>query len=123
MSRFDDQFADDSGISCFFTLGSITLPNKKIKSINYHIWCVGRLINILLIFCCDIYMDRNIQYHENRTFLFCLSIHIPGISTWTQFKDYRQIVFLNVFGNAIGCSVLLCSAIYAVNSLPTSVVI
>ena len=27
-----------------FTLGSITLPNKKIKSNNYQLLCVGRLI-------------------------------------------------------------------------------
>ena len=31
VSSFDDQLADDSELSCF-TLGSITLPDKKIKS-------------------------------------------------------------------------------------------
>ena len=32
------------------TLGLITLKVKKIKSNHYHILCVGRLINILLLF-------------------------------------------------------------------------
>ena len=35
-------------------LGSITPQDKKIKSNNYHLLCVGRLINILILFCCDI---------------------------------------------------------------------
>ena len=47
MSCFDGQHADDSGMSCF-TLGEITLPDKMIKSNNYHFLCVGRLINILV---------------------------------------------------------------------------
>ena len=47
MSRFDGQLADDGGMSCF-TLGQITLPDKKIKSYNYQFLCVGRLINILV---------------------------------------------------------------------------
>ena len=33
-----------------FTLGSITLPDKKIKFNNYQILCVGRLINVLVYF-------------------------------------------------------------------------
>ena len=33
-----------------FTLGSITLPDKKITSINYQLLSVGRLINILVYF-------------------------------------------------------------------------
>ena len=37
-----------------FTLGSITLSGKKIKSNNYQVLCVGRLINIFANFCCDI---------------------------------------------------------------------
>ena len=36
--------------SAVFTLGSITLPDKKIKSNNYQVLCVGRLINILVYF-------------------------------------------------------------------------
>ena len=40
MSHFDDQLADDSG-KAVFTLGSITLPDKKIKSNNYQ-FCVCR---------------------------------------------------------------------------------
>ena len=32
------------------TLGSITLQDKKTKSINYHFLCVLRLINILVLF-------------------------------------------------------------------------
>ena len=36
--------------SAVFTLGSITLPDKKIKSNNYQFLCVGRLINILVYF-------------------------------------------------------------------------
>ena len=49
MSRFDDKLAGDRGMSCF-TLDSISLPEKKIKSNNYHLWCVGRSINILEYF-------------------------------------------------------------------------
>ena len=36
------------------TLGSITLQDKKLKSNNYQFLYVPRLINILLLFCCDI---------------------------------------------------------------------
>ena len=32
------------------TLGLITLQDKKIKSNIYHFLCVGRLINILILF-------------------------------------------------------------------------
>ena len=32
------------------TLGLITLQDQKIKSNNYHFLCVGRLINILVLF-------------------------------------------------------------------------
>ena len=32
------------------TLGLITLQEEKIKSNNYHFLCVGRLINILVLF-------------------------------------------------------------------------
>ena len=53
MSRFVDQLPDDSG-TAVFTLGSITLPDTKIKSNNYQFLCVGHLINILVYFCCDI---------------------------------------------------------------------
>ena len=49
MSRFGDQLANDSGMSCFY-LSSITVPDKKIKSNNYQLLCVGRLINILVYF-------------------------------------------------------------------------
>ena len=58
------------------TLGSITLQDQKIKSNNYHFLCVGRLINILVFITVSTsYLDPKIQYHENRTFLFCLSIY------------------------------------------------
>ena len=40
MSHFDDQLADDSR-KAVFTLGSVTLPDKKIKSNNYQ-FCVCR---------------------------------------------------------------------------------
>ena len=33
-----------------YTLGLITLQDQKIKSNNYHFLCVGRLINILVLF-------------------------------------------------------------------------
>ena len=33
-----------------FTLGSISLPDKKIRSNNYQLLCAGRLINILVYF-------------------------------------------------------------------------
>ena len=32
------------------TLGLITLQDQKIKSNNYHFLCVGRLINVLVLF-------------------------------------------------------------------------
>ena len=32
------------------TLGLITLQDQKIKSNNYHLVCVGRLINIFVLF-------------------------------------------------------------------------
>ena len=32
------------------TLGLITLQDQKIKSNHYHFLCVGRLINILILF-------------------------------------------------------------------------
>ena len=53
MSRFDDQLDDDSG-KPVFTLVSITIPDKKIKSNNYQFLYVGRLVNIWLRFCCNI---------------------------------------------------------------------
>ena len=57
------------------TLGSITLQDQNLKSNNYHFLCVGRLINILIFISVSTSkLDRKIQYHENRTFLFCLSI-------------------------------------------------
>ena len=49
MSHFYDQLADDSG-KAVFTLGSIDLPYKKIKSNNCQFLCVGRLVNILVYF-------------------------------------------------------------------------
>ena len=49
MLRCEDQLADDSG-KAVFTIGSITLPDKKIKSNNYQFLCVGRLVNILVHF-------------------------------------------------------------------------
>ena len=33
-----------------YTLGLITLQDQKIKSNNYHVLCVKRLINILVLF-------------------------------------------------------------------------
>ena len=33
-----------------YTLGLITVQDQKIKSNNYHFLCVGRLINILVLF-------------------------------------------------------------------------
>ena len=49
----------------------IILQDQKIKSINYLFLCVGRLI-----FVATSYLDQKIQYHENRTFLFCLIIFV-----------------------------------------------
>ena len=37
-----------------FTLGLITLQDQKIKSNNYHLVCVGRLITFSFYFCCNI---------------------------------------------------------------------
>ena len=37
-----------------YTLGLRTLQDQKIKSNNYHFLCVGRLINTLVLVCCNI---------------------------------------------------------------------
>ena len=59
------------------TLGLISLQDQKIKSNNYHFLYVGRLINILGLFLLQhLNWIEKIQYHENRTFLFCLSIYV-----------------------------------------------
>ena len=58
-----------------YTLGIKTLQDQKIKPNNYHFLGVGSFINILvLFFVATSQLDRKIQYHENRTFLFSLSI-------------------------------------------------
>ena len=55
-------------------LGLITLQDQKIKSSNYHVLCVGRLINILVLFLLQ-HLNWIERYsNENLTFLFCLSI-------------------------------------------------
>ena len=81
------------------TSGVLTLQDQKIKSSDYHFVCVGRLINILVLFLvATSYLDRKIQYHENRTFLFCLSI-----CTWSDpegglepcLKNHKNIALLN----------------------------
>ena len=54
-----------------FTLGSITIPDKKLKWINYQLLCVGLLKKIAETYL----LDQKIQYHENRTHLSCLSIY------------------------------------------------
>ena len=48
MSSFDDFLLIME--KAVFTLCSITLPDKKIKSNNYQSVCVLRLINILVLF-------------------------------------------------------------------------
>ena len=58
-----------------YTLGLITLQDQKIKSNNYHFFvCRAFDEHFGFIFVATSYLDRKIQYHENRTFLFCLSI-------------------------------------------------
>ena len=37
-----------------YTLGLRTLQDQNIKSNNYHFLCVGRLINIIVYFWCNI---------------------------------------------------------------------
>ena len=56
------------------TLGLITLQNQKIKSNNYHFLCGTFDKHFGFIFVATSHLERKIQYHENRTFLFCLSI-------------------------------------------------
>ena len=59
------------------TLGLITLQDMKIKSNNYHLFvCRSFDKHFGFIFVATSKLDRKIQYHQNRTFLFfCLSIH------------------------------------------------
>ena len=71
------------------TLGSITLQDKKIKSNNYHFFeCPTFDKHFAFIFVAKSELDRKIQYHENRTFLFCLSI-LLNIQVW--FKTTRSV--------------------------------
>ena len=51
------------------TLGSITLQDKKIE-----IKCPTFDKHFAFIFVATSLLDRKIQYHGNRKFLFCLSI-------------------------------------------------
>ena len=62
------------------TLGSITLHDKKIKSNNYQLLYVLRLINILVYFCCDILtgLIDTVPCKSDVTFLF-------EYITWTGF--------------------------------------
>ena len=58
------------------TLGSITHQDKKIKSKKLSIFvCPTFDKHFGFIFVATSQLNRKIQYHENRTFLFCLSIY------------------------------------------------
>ena len=58
-----------------YTFGSITLQDNKIKIKQLPIFvCPTFDKHFVFIFVATSYQDRKIQYHENRTFLFCLSI-------------------------------------------------
>ena len=48
------------------TLGLFTLKDKKIISDNYHILCVGRLINILVLFLLQL-LNWNETYSTMKT--------------------------------------------------------
>ena len=58
------------------TLGLITLQDQKIKS-NHFYFFVCRTFDKYFgfIFAATSLLDRKLQYHENRIFLFCLSIY------------------------------------------------
>ena len=59
------------------TLGSITLQDQEIKSNNCHFFvCRTFDKHFSFISVSTSYLDPKMQYHENRTFLFCLSIYI-----------------------------------------------
>ena len=64
-----------------FTLGSITLPDKKLRSNNHHLLWVGRLINILVYFCWDILTGSKdtVPWKSDVSFLFeyMFSIRYP----------------------------------------------
>ena len=53
------------------TLGLITLQDQKIKSNNYHLLCVGRLINNLVLFLLQ-HLNWIERYNtmENERFFF-----------------------------------------------------
>ena len=64
------------------TLGSITLQDKKLKIKKLPIFvCTKFDKHFVFIFGAKSLLNRNIQYHENRTFLFCLSIYVIVCST------------------------------------------
>ena len=66
--------------SAVFTLGSITLPDKKIKVKKNTNFCVSDK-RFGLIFAETSLFDQKIHYHENRAYLFCLSIYSCPMKT------------------------------------------
>ena len=95
------------------TLGSITFQDKKIKSKNYQLLCVRRLINILVLF-----LLRHLNWIERYStmkigrFVFCLSICLvlvmlsclfiagQGLTSWLS-----SVVFNCVFTTS-SCGIL-----------------
>ena len=74
MSRFDDLLPDDSGKSCVhIRFNNSSRSEDKIKSLPFFV-CRTFDKHFGFIFVATSLLDRKIQYHENRTFLFCLSI-------------------------------------------------
>ena len=65
MSRFDDQLAYDSGMSCFhFRLNNSSRLEDKIKLLPFFV-CRAFDKHFGLFFAATSILDRKIQYHEN----------------------------------------------------------
>ena len=62
--------------SAVFTLGSITLTDKKIRSNNYQLLCVGRSINNLVYFLLShLHWIKRYSAMKIGRIFFCLSIY------------------------------------------------
>ena len=74
MSRFNDKLTDDNGKSCVhIRFNNPSRLEDKIKLLPFFV-CRTFDKHFGFIFVAKSKLDRNIQYHENRTF-FCMNIY------------------------------------------------
>ena len=75
MSRFEEQLPGDNGKSCVhIRFNNSSRSENKIKQLPFFV-CRTFDKHFGFISVSTSYLDPKIQYHENRTFLFCLSIY------------------------------------------------